>query len=149
MLDVHNAIGSLEKHFMKVKLTAKKLHDEMVRVYHIVSYELDAKEKFEYDPIYLSACQEYEDLEFRLPLTVKELSLWAKLLYNCMFGYTKRIHQHKSMIYGVFKDDEFLSAIELNGFSVVQSKGVSNSEVYKKATSVINGCKSNILESIR
>ena len=145
MLDVHNATVSLEQHFMKVKLTAKKLHDEIIRVFHIVSYELDAKEEFEYDPIYLSACQEYEGLEFRLPLTVKELSLWAKLLHNCMFGYIKRIHQHKSIIYGIFKDDELLYAIELNGFRLVQARGVSNSVVPSIRMNVINGWKSNIL----
>ena len=149
MINVHNAICSLEQHFMKVKLTAKKLHDEIVRVYHIVSYELDAKEEFEYDQIYLSACQEYEGLEFRLPLTVKELSLWAKLLHNCMFGYTKRIHQHNSIIYGIFENDELLYAIELNGFRLVQAKGVSNSMVLDKVVNVINSWKSNILYSIR
>ena len=149
MIDAHNAIGSLEKHFMKVKLTAKKLHDEMVRVYHIVSYELDAKEEFEYDQIYLSACQEYEGLEFRLPLTVKELSLWAKTLHSCMFGYAKRIHQHNSIIYGIFENDELMYAIELNGFGVVQAKGVSNSMVPDKVVNVINSWRSNILELLR
>ncbi|SFV60810.1 hypothetical protein MNB_SM-6-108 [hydrothermal vent metagenome] len=122
LLDARNAIASLEKHFMKIKLTTKKLHDEIIRIFHIVSYELDAKEEFEYDPIYLSACQEYEGLEFRLPLTARELSLWAKMLHNCMFGYIKRIHQHKSIIYGIFKDKELLYAIELNGFNIVQPR---------------------------
>jgi len=120
LLDSHNVIISLEEHFIKVKLTAKALHDEIVRVSHIVLYELEAKEEFEYEQIYLSACREYEGLDFRLPLTAKELSLWAKLLHNCMFGYTKKIHQHKSIIYGVFKNDELLYAVELNAFSIVQ-----------------------------
>ena len=146
MLDVHHTMASLEKHFMKVKLTTTNLHDEIIRVSHIVSYELDAKEKFEYDPIYLSACQEHQGLEFRLPLTVKELSIWAKTLHNCMFGYSKRIHQQKSIIYGIFKKDELMYAIELNGFKIVQAKGIFNFAIPDKVMNVIDSWISNILE---
>jgi len=149
LLNPRNTIASFEKHFMKVKLTTRKLHDEFVRVFHILSYELGAKEEFEYNQIYLSACQEYGGFEFRLPLTVKELSLWAKQLHNCMFGYSKRIHQHKSIIYGMFKDNELLYAIELHGFRVVQAKGISNTTMPDSVMNVVNAWRSDNIELLR
>jgi len=145
MLQTRNAFSSLEEHFSKVKLTTKKLHDEIVRVFHIVSYELDAKESFEYDEIYLSACSTYKELEFKLPLTVKELSLWAKMLHNCMFGYSRSIHEQRSIIYGVFRAEELLYAVELNGFRIVQAKAVSNNTIPAEDMSIINGWKNNSL----
>jgi len=145
MLQTRNAFNSLEEHFSKVKLTTKKLHDEIVRVFHIVSYELDAKESFEYDEIYLSACSTYKELEFRLPSTVKELSLWAKMLHNCMFGYSRSIHEQRSIIYGVFRAEELLYAVELNGFRIVQAKAVSNNTIPAEDMSIINGWKNNSL----
>lgn len=126
MLQTPNAFNSLEKHFSKVKLTTKKLHDEIVRIFQLVSYELDTKEIFEYNKKYISACGTYEELEFKLPSTVKELSLWAKILHNCMFGYSKRIHQQQSIIYGVFRAKKLLYAVELNGSRIVQAKATSN-----------------------
>jgi len=138
MVQSHNGFNSLEEHFLKVKLTIKKLHDEIVRVFHIVSYELDARESFEYNDKYLAACGDYKEFEFRLPSTVKELSLWAKILHNCMFGYSRRIHQKHSIIYGVFKANELLYAVELNGSRIVQAKSVSNGIVPNADMSTIN-----------
>jgi len=141
MLKTPNAFNSLKKHFSKVKLTTKKLHDEVVRVFHIVSYELDAKENFEYNKISLSACVTYQGLEFKLPSTVQELSLWAKQLHNCMFGYSRRIHQQQSIIYGVFRAEELLYAIELDGFRVVQARAIFNHIVPTDDMNIINSWK--------
>ena len=144
MLQTPNAFRSLEEHFSKVKLTTKKLHDEIVRVFHIVSYELDSKEIFEYDEMYLSACSIYGELEFKLPSTVQELSLWAKMLHNCMFGYSRRIHQQQSIIYGVFRAEELLYAVELNGLTVVQAKAVSNNAVPDDDMTIIKKWKNGM-----
>ncbi len=145
MLHSLNAFSSLQEHFLKVKLTTKKLHDEIVRVFHIISYELDAKESFEYKDIYLSACSTCKDLEFKLPSTVKELSLWAKILHNCMFGYSRRIHQQQSIIYGVFRADELLYAVELAEFKIVQAKAVLNNVVPDEDMKIIKNWKNNSL----
>lgn len=143
MLQTRNAFNSLQEYFSKVKLTTKKLHDEIVRVFHIVSYELDAKESFEYDDIYLSACSTCRDLEFKLPSTVKELSLWAKMLHNCMFGYSRSIHEQRSIIYGVFREKELLYAVELNWFRIVQVKGVFNGVIPDGDMSIIRSWQNN------
>ena len=129
MAQAHNVFEALEQHFIKVKLTSKNLHDEIVRVSHILSYELDSKEYFTYDVKYSFACIAYKELEFKLPQTVHELSLWAKTLHNCMFGYSRRIHQEQSIIYGVFKEEELLYAVEFNGLNIVQAKANWNGVV--------------------
>jgi len=148
MLQTRDTFNLLEENFLKVKLATKKLHDEIVRVFHIVSYELDLKENFEYDEIYLSANSTYKELEFRLPSTVKELSLWAKILHNCMFGYSRSIYEQRSIIYGVFKIEELLYAVELNDFKIVQAKGVSNKRVPDEDMRIINGWRSDKLIAI-
>ena len=145
MLQTKNAFNSLDEHFLKVQLTTKRLHDEIVRVFHIVSYELDSKESFEYEEVYLSACGTYKDLEFKLPSTVKELSLWAKMLHNCMLGYSRRIHEQRSIIYGVFRATELLYAVELNGFRVVQAKAMSNRNISDDDMRIIRDWKQNVL----
>lgn len=73
-----DAFNVLNEHFSKVKLTAKNLHDAIEKILPVVFHILDNKEIFEYDKVYLSACCTYEELEFKLPSTVKELSLWEK-----------------------------------------------------------------------
>lgn len=145
MLQTKDATNYLNKHFIKVKLTSKKLHDEIVRVFQIVSFELETKENFDYDNVYLSACTLYENLEFKLPSTVQELSVWAKKLHNCMFGYAKRIHQEKSIIYGVFKEKELFYAIEIKGFKITQAKAFSNTNIAYEDMQLIQKWQNNNL----
>ena len=126
-----NRLDTIEEHFFKVKLTTKKLHDEIVRVSHIVSYILDVKEEFTYDEKYLLASLTYKGFTFKLPKTVQELSLWAKTLHNCMLGYKSSIHTNNSIIYGVFQNDELVFALRLKGEDIAEAKGSCNSTVPK------------------
>lgn len=144
--DNYKHISQLDEHFNKVKPTVKELHDEVVRVFHIVSYELDAKEEFEYNEMQLKACRTFEGSEFKLPQTVMELSFWAKKLHNCMFGYSKKIHQNQCIIYGVFKEEELLYAVELNGIKIVQAKAHSNRRVPEQDMKTIEGWWQNDLQ---
>jgi len=149
MLQTRNAFNSLQEHFSKVKLTTKKLHDEIVRVFHIVSYELDAKENFEYDEVYLSACRTYKELDFKLPLTVKELTLWMKILHHGRVGYSRRIHQQQSIIYGIFKEEELLYFIELNGVVIVRAKAIYDRNIPNDDMSIVKDWQTNILTILK
>lgn len=124
-----NTFEALDTYFIKVKPTLKNLHDEIIRVSHIVSYELDKKEMFEYENKDFTACGQYKALEFKLPQTVYELGLWAKQLHNCMFGYVRKIHKQHSIIYGVFKEEKLLYAVELQNMRIVQAKADFNKSV--------------------
>jgi len=143
MLQTINAFNSLEEHFSKIKLTLKNLHDEIVIIFHIISYKSDAKENFEYEELYISACGNYGDLDFKLPSTVKELSFWAKTLHNCMFGYSTRIHNKRSIIYGIFKSRKLLYAIELNAFNLVQAKATFNKNIPENDMTTIHSWKND------
>jgi len=139
MLQTQSAFQYLDEHFLKVKLTSKKLHDEIVRIFNLVSSELEGKETFDYNEIYLSACNKHEELEFKLPKSVKELSLWAGMLRNCMLGYKRSIHEGRSIIYGVFRAEQLLYAVELNNLSIVQAKAVFNRSVPEDDMTTIRG----------
>ena len=67
------------------------------------------------------------------------------MLHNYMFGYSRSIHEQRSIIYGVFKEEELLYGVELNGFRIVKAKAVSNNSVPVEDMNVINGWKNNIL----
>jgi len=138
MLQTDNA-NRWQNHFLKVKLSPKSLHDEMIRVFHIVSYESQNKEKFEYKKKHISACKTYKGFQFRLPQTVAELSLWSQLLHNCMFGYSQKIHQQYSVIYGVFQNNDLLYAVELRNTYIVQAKANFNQSISGQHRTIIQG----------
>jgi len=142
MLQTRSVMSALEREFTKVKLTVKNLHDEIVRAHQIISYQEAAKEKFDYEPIYLSACQHYGGLEFRLPPTVRELNIWSKTLHNCMFSYTKRIHRRQAIIYGIFQDGELKCALKLKHFKVAEAKGIANAMLSETIMEIIDGWES-------
>ena len=137
MLLTEDATRTWQNHFLKVKLSPKRLHDEIIRAFHIVSYKLKNKEKFEYQKKYLSACSTFEGLTFQLPQTVAEFSLWSQLLHNCMFGYAQKIHQQNSVIYGVFQNEDLLYAIELRNTYIVQAKASFNHSIPDKHRTII------------
>jgi len=137
MLQTENATHAWQNHFLKVKLTPKKLHDEIIRIFHIASYELQNKEKFEYQKKYITACKTYQGFQFQLPQTVAELSLWSQLLHNCMFGYSQKIHQQRSVIYGVFQNDDLLYAVELRNTYIVQARAIFNHSISGQHRTII------------
>ena len=126
MLSRQNSFYILDKYFAKVKLTPKNIHDEVVRVSHLASYSLANSEEFEYSKEELDLCKYYENLEFRLPKTVYQLDFWSKLLHNCMFGYSNMIHNKQTIIYGVFKNDTLVYAVEIKNNKIVQEKAMWN-----------------------
>lgn len=145
MLNRANSLEHLQTHFEKVKLTFKALHDEIVRIFNIVSHELDNKESFEYKPHTLK--QEYilKELDFRLPKTVVELSTWSKILHNCMFGYSRSIHNQISIIYGVFKEDKLVYAVEISNLKIIQAKAMFNRSIPEEDREIIQIWNKNMM----
>ena len=129
MMQRDNAFIDLEHYFHKVKLTTKHLHDEIVRALHLANFSYEGNAIFNYEDSQLLAQGIKDDLVFKLPFSAEELSLWSKVLHNCMFGYIDDIQRGKSLIYGVFKDGSLLYALEFSGEKIVQSKAVSNQSI--------------------
>ena len=68
-------------------------------------------------------------LEYRLPYTGKELSIWSLKLKNCLFSYADKIAKKQCVIYGVFKDNKLHYAIEILDGEINQALGYSNKEI--------------------
>jgi hypothetical protein len=129
MMQRENAFLDLERNFLKVKLTTKYLHDEIIRVLHAANFFYEENTVLDYEEGQLSAQGIYDDLVFKLPFSAEELSLWSKILHNCMFGYIGAIQKGNSLIYGIFKNDTLLYVLEFDGTKIVQAKAVSNQPI--------------------
>ena len=129
MIQRDNAFVELERHFIKTKLSIVPLHDEIVRALHIAEFAYRENAVFVYEEQLISTQSVYTDLDFQLPTSVEELSLWSRLLHNCMFAYTESIQNGSCIIYGVFKEEKLLYAIELNEGKIVQAKAIYNQSV--------------------
>ena len=87
-----------------------------------------------------------DDLKIRLPKNREELSTWGYLLKNCMASYSFDIEENKTRIYGIFRNDEILYALEKRGNLIVQFLGKFNKQVpYEDRIAVLEEFK-NILE---
>jgi len=133
-----NGFNTLDRYFIKVKLTVNDLHNEMIRVFNMERFELEAQENFVYLDKFIDACGFYEDLEFRLPHTMQELHLWGQQLHNCMFGYSNAIKRGGSIIYGVFRNDRLLYAVEVRASRIVQALGNYNKKIIEDDKKLID-----------
>ena len=138
MLSPQNSFESLGRYFHKVKLNTKELHDELIRVFNLASFEDQENSAFIYTPHQLVAQGTNSELKFVLPEDVFELSLWAKTLHNCMFGYVRQIKNGNSLIYGVFKENELTYAIELRSTKIIQAYGAFNKHIHHEDMQLIN-----------
>ena len=129
MMQRDNAFIDLEHYFHRVKLTTKHLHDEIIRALHLANFSYEGNAIFNYKDNQVFAQGMYDGLVYKLPFSAEELSLWSQILHNCMFGYIDTIQSGSSLIYGVFKDESLLYALELSGEKIVQAKAASNRSI--------------------
>ena len=119
----------MKKVFRKVKPTVKSLHTEIIRCSEYKKNRKIQSMQFSYADTYKSACIKTSDLEFKLPDTGSELSNWAHSLHNCMAGYAYTVLAEKTVIYGVFRDNKIIYAVEIHKKNMGQCLGKYNQEV--------------------
>jgi hypothetical protein len=102
------------------------LHDLLANLRGRMEYTLGRKSVFEYSEADRQSQEMVGDLYFRLPLNTYELDRWSRELSNCMFGYRQQIHRGESIIYGVFRDEKLLYAVEIVGGRITQDLGRFN-----------------------
>ena len=119
----------IREHFRKVPLTFQRLHDEFIRINTMRKVALHGKAEFVYEENDLHAQVKKDLFEYRLPETIQILQNWSQQLHNCMYGYSRSIHEGRTIIYGVFKDDILKYAIEIRGNKIVQALGKHNSRI--------------------
>jgi hypothetical protein len=140
----------LIENFHKVSCNIKSIHDELVRLYNLNRnlYKPYFYKDFSYTDEDYKFEMEINDLKVRLPNNAKELSTWACLLKNCMASYSLDIEENKSRIYGIFRDDEILYALEKRGNLIVQFLAKYNKAVpFEDKIAVLEEFKNIIKES--
>lgn len=128
----------IREHYQKSQPDFGALHDEFIRLNRFHKTSLRHKVQFDYAPNDLAAVCERKTFTFRLPKTVYMLDEWANKLHNCMFGYAKNIHLRKTIIYGVFAEDELKYAVEISDLRIVQALGKFNRSIGDEAMSEIS-----------
>ena len=121
--------GTIKKVFRRVKLTVKSLHNEMIRCSEDKENRKIQNMKFSYADIYKLACSKVNDLEFKLPDTGLELSNWAQSLHNCMAGYAYTVLSKETVIYGIFRNNQIVYAVEIYKNCMEQCLGKYNQEI--------------------
>lgn len=129
MLQGEESLKSLEHYFSKVPLKPNALHDEVIRVMHLADFEKKENMHFDYRQKALEAQTRVDELVFQLPADAGQLHLWARQLKNCMFSRAGRIASGNNQIYGVFKDQKLIYAVEVNSDMIIEAKGVANAPV--------------------
>ena len=137
MLQIGENFTAFKRHFSKVPLNPKALHDEVVRISDLADIEKAGNLVFDYTPKALAARMKCGELSFELPADATQLHRWAKEMKNCMFSRAERIASGRSVIYGVFKAKKLTYAVEVADGKIVEAKGRANTPVPEEDLSVI------------
>lgn len=126
--------------FTKIPINSQYLHNEILRIKDIseLSKSEDENIMFKHETFALYSATQYGGLKFKLPRDTKTLKYWSLLLQNCMNGYAINIQSGISIIYGVFRGDKLLYAIEINGDMIIQALGINNTNIPKNDMDIIN-----------
>jgi hypothetical protein len=116
----------VRENFRKVPLNFRNLHNEFIRIQNLLNIHYSQKETFEYHENDLKAEVQRGIFEYQLPKTTHTLNTWGRTLHNCMASYSREIHEGKSLIFAVFKEDELHYAVEIRGSKIVQALGKYN-----------------------
>lgn len=131
----------LQKNFYKVTCNIESIHDELVRLYNLnnnLKKSFFCKNFFYPEEDYKFETK-INDLEIKLPKNPIELSNWASLLKNCMASYSLMIQENKTKIYGIFRNNELLYALEKRENLIIQFRAKYNKPVPNEdKTAVLN-----------
>jgi len=139
MLSNQGTLSVFREHFNRSKPQVTLLHDELVRIqnFYINPSKIDMLSVFSYSKQKLKAQATFMELEFKLPSTAKDLHTWGTELNNCMFSYSSSIRKQRTTIYGVFKEQKLVYAVEIKNNKIIQTKAVSNQSVATSEKSII------------
>ncbi|MDY0215172.1 MAG: PcfJ domain-containing protein [Bacilli bacterium] len=117
-----------EAFYVKENNSLTSLHEILVFLQNSKrqKYSINPDEPFVYENFFLEAQTKHDDLNFKLPKTPKELQEWARGLKNCMFSYMSMIIKRQTTIYGVYKEEKLLYALEIRNNQIVQVKASCN-----------------------
>lgn len=122
---------SLDEMFRKVKCNLYELHNEFNRFSYSALYTEFFNTKFTYNKKDIENCVEVLNYEVKLPYSGKEIFEWADILHNCLDSYAVYILNKTSLIYGFFKKNELVFAVEIDASTkeIIQSSGKYNASL--------------------
>ncbi|WP_042203711.1 PcfJ domain-containing protein [Nitratifractor salsuginis] len=119
----------MHRDFRRPAACIEKLHNELVRISGAFQRKKEWAISFEYAPEVLRLEKNIGDFQLRLPKSGEELARWGAWLENCLVSYILEVASGKSVILGVFENDELRYALELAEGKIVQFSGLRNSRV--------------------
>lgn len=112
--------------FRKVPCNIKALHDEAIRCTKGYRRKNLNETKLEYTESQIEPCTLVKDYNIKLPNNNLELFDWADNLHNCMASYSDMIRQSLTLIYGFFKNEILIFAVEIKQGELIQASAKYN-----------------------
>jgi len=128
---------NMRENFEKIHCKYDILHDEIVE-YHRLAVEhrlLDIK--FNYMQNQIDACVQIEQFEVKLPIDGVDLYNWSNILNNCLAGYGEIINSYYTTVYGFFKNDKLVFAVEIQNNKLVQARSKYNQDLAQEDKAVL------------
>lgn len=119
----------IEQRFQKVSCNITAIHDEFIRCSREERFKNILNQILEYSSDEKKRCIELKNYKIKLPHTGKELFEWSEVLHNCISSYFQPIKNKETIIYGFFKDEALVFAVEIEDKKVVQASTKYNNEL--------------------
>ena len=116
-------------HFQKVRCTMTALHNEFSRCQTQNQLEQIDEYVFVYTEEELERCIYLNGYKVQLPQSNIELFNWGETLHNCLLNYETPVKKRLSIIYGFYRDNELIFAVEIKNNRIVQASSKYNSEL--------------------
>jgi hypothetical protein len=140
---------AFNKYFQKVKMNARSLHDELMRINTITRIEQTNNNIYAYTRAEFEVEISIEHLQFKLVKSTLELYDWGDMLQNCLFGFNERIINKRCLIIGVHIDDVLTYAVEFDGKTILQAYGKYNEDIPEKDMEYIEKWADKALDCLK
>ena len=112
--------------FRKVSCNIKALHDEAIKCTKAYRKEEIYDTIFVYNDFQRESSTSVKNYNIKLPANGQELFEWADLLQNCMAAYSYFIQYGMTTIYGFFKNEILIFAVEVKDGKLIEASGKNN-----------------------
>lgn len=119
----------IERKFKKIPLKVQNLHDEFVDFSREKRYKKIMDQTLQYSKEVYSKCSKIDGYQVKVPLSGRELFQWADTLHNCLAAYYELIEDRQSVIYGFFKGNILLFAVEISDDTLIQASEKYNADL--------------------
>ena len=129
ILHMYETAGAfIEAFFHRGKASLQSIYNECVKFANFHNFN-DTQIAIIYETLDCKACITTHGLTFLLPASIGEIIHWSQELHNCLYRYVNKIYRRKTTVYGVFRNNLLVYAVEVCTEGIVQMSGKYNSRV--------------------